>query len=208
MRPLIIPISVYACLILIYLRYCGAPLRVDVLAISVLGLGYLVPASLASFIPRIELRACVSAFFVVAAMLTWDGLEHLVIVKSEPFSILSHAPWAYVLGLGVLVSMCLATSWASLRLWGHPAKTHHISIETELDELCSRFVDRIGVDRLESIRDLIYSREIALGIEYLCDDLDDLNCDISQQEYDAVLAMCERVYGDIERAHLLLNHIK
>lgn len=116
MKQLIYPFATFSLLVAVYVSKSGVPLKVHVLNIGALALGYLLPSIVSPFMPSTKCRIYMSAAFALIAMLTWDGISHLVIVKAESFSILLYAPWTYVFGLVILVSMCLGTSWLSMRL--------------------------------------------------------------------------------------------
>lgn len=112
MKKIIIPIVGYVLLGVLYILSSGAPLRVHAVSLAVLAVGFLVPSLWGAQLSSQKIRGLVCILFAAVAMLIWDGTAHFVIVKAEPFSILRDTPWAYLLGIFILVVASFAAGLA------------------------------------------------------------------------------------------------
>ena len=100
----ILPSLVLTCLmVLAYLSQSHAPMRVHMLSIGFLLVGFTLPAAIAYDLAAFKRHGSICFAFSMAATLAYDNLSPWVILKTEHFGILRHSPWAYVLLLPILL---------------------------------------------------------------------------------------------------------
>src|SRR5262249_15681932 len=113
MRRVIVPLSLFGGLLVLYFMNSGAPARVSVLVVAFLVLGFLVPAVSASSDLPFSRRIWLSTSGILASFALWDGLGYLVLVKSEPFDLLVGKPYLYLIGLGCMGVLVALSAWLS-----------------------------------------------------------------------------------------------
>lgn len=108
-----VPTILFVLMSWFYVAQSGGPTRVHVLSIACLCLGFWLPAVLAVALPPGRLRLSLCSAAIVGAMVVWDGLSYRVVLKVEPFDILTSHPWVYPLGFICLGILVLVSTWLS-----------------------------------------------------------------------------------------------
>jgi hypothetical protein len=98
LKRLFIPSVMLLLMIALYLLISGAPIRVHILSIGCLLVGFYLPSILAFNVKGLLKHWLMVSICMVASMLIFDATNHYVVYSVEPMMIFNNTPWLYPLG--------------------------------------------------------------------------------------------------------------
>ncbi len=125
-KRLLIPSVVLLLMIALYLLNSGAPIRVHMLSIGCLLVGFYLPSIIAFNIKGLLKHWLMVSICMVASMLIFDATNHYVVYSVEPMMIIKNTPWLYPLGY-IGLSMLIGTSCYFARYLPEQKRMHETS---------------------------------------------------------------------------------